>query len=86
MKITLEVLKELVAANTPVKPIIKLVWIDYGAGWQEKTLVAPETNDHMSYQMLCPRDIDKIKNGTFTIEDAQEFINKINEKEKKYEN
>ena len=80
MKITLEVLKELVAANTSIKPTIKLIWIDYGAGWQDRTLVAPETNDHMSYQMLCPRDINKIKNGTFTIDDAQELIDKINKR------
>ena len=84
MKITLEVLKELVAANTPIKPTIELIWIDYGAGWQDRTLVAPKTNKHMSYQMLCPRNINKIKNGTFTIDDAQDFINKINEKEKTY--
>ena len=80
MKITLEVLKELVAANTSIKPTIKLIWIDYGAGWQDRTLVAPETNDHMSYQMLSPRDINKIKNGTFTIDDAQELIDKINKR------
>ena len=86
MKVNLKALKELVEMNSPVKPMIKDIWIDYGAGWQDRTLIAPETNDHMSYQMLCPRDINKIKNGTFTIDDAQEFINKINEKEKKYEN
>lgn len=80
MKVTLEALKELVSANTVVKPIIKRVYIDYGANWMEKTLVAPETWEHGSYQMICPRDIKKLKDKTFTIDDTQEFINEINKR------
>ena len=81
MKVTLETLKELVIANTNVKPIIKNVYIDYGSRWMEDTLVAPSPmSKEFSYQMICPRDIIKIKNGTFTIEDAQKFIDEINER------
>lgn len=80
MKITLEVLKELVIANTNVKPEIKSVYIDIRTCWEEKTLVAPSVDGSHSYQMLSPRDVLKIKNGTFTFDDAQEFINEINKR------
>lgn len=86
MKITLEALKELVSANTNVKPTIQMVWIDMGLGWQDYTLVAPATEKFGSYQMIPPMVLQKIKKGTFTISDAQAFINEINEKEKNYEN
>lgn len=78
MKVNLKTLKELVEMNTPVKPMIKDIWIDYGAGWHDWTLVAPETKDKMSYQMLNPGEVNKINNGTFTIEDAKNLIDKIN--------
>lgn len=81
MEITLEALKELVSANTNVKPEIKEVYIDYGSRWMEYTLVAPSpTCTDCSYQMLCPRDVLKIKKRTFTMEDAQIFINEINKR------
>ena len=78
MKVNLKALKELIEMNTPVKPMIKNIWIDYGAGWKDWTLVAPETEDDMSYQMLNPREVNAINNGTFTIEDAKNLIDKIN--------
>jgi CRISPR/Cas system CSM-associated protein Csm5 (group 7 of RAMP superfamily) len=78
MKITLEVLKELVIANTNIKPEIKNIYIDFGSGWMDTTLVAPETKEHGSYQMIAPMVLQKIKKGTFTITDAQAFINEIN--------
>ena len=78
MKVTLKALKELIEANTSIKPMIKNIWIDYGAGWKDWTLVAPETEDDMSYQMLNPREVNAINTGTFTIEDAKNLIDKIN--------
>ena len=80
MKITLEALKELVSANTIIKPEIRKIYIDLGSGWQDYTLVAPETEKFGSYQMLSPRDIKNLKNGTFTFDDAQKFINEINKR------
>lgn len=78
MKVNLKALKELVEMNTPVKPMIKDIWIDYGAGWKDWTLVAPEKEGDMGYQMLNPREVNDINNGTFTIEDAKNLIDKIN--------
>lgn len=81
LKITLEVLKELVIANTNVKPEIKKVYIDYGSRWMEYTLVASSpTDSNISYQMLSPRDIMDLNKGIFTVEDAQNFIDEINKR------
>jgi hypothetical protein len=80
MNVTLEALKELVIANTNVKPTIQHVFIDYGTRWSEDTLVAPNKEGDFSYQMLSPRDVLKIKKGEFTDEDAQEFIDEINKR------
>lgn len=80
MIISLEALKELISTNTNVHPIIQRVWIDYGANWNAETLVAPETDTHGSYQMLSPRDVEKITKGLFTIEDAQETIDEIKQR------
>jgi hypothetical protein len=80
MKVTLEALKELIIANTNVKPTIEFIWIDFGAGWKQDTLVAPKQNNHFSYQMIAPMDLIKIRKGEYTIENAQELINKINER------
>ena len=78
MKVTLKALKELIEANTSIKPTIEYIWIDYGAGWKDWTLVAPEKEDDMGYQMLNPREVNAINKGTFTIEDAKNLIDKIN--------
>lgn len=78
MKVTLKALKELIEANTSIKPTIEYIWIDYGAGWKDWTLVSSEQEYHMKYQMLNPREVNDINKGTFTIEDAKNLINKIN--------
>lgn len=80
MKVTLEALKELIVANTNVKPTIQMVWIDMCSGWQDYTLVAPVTDKFGSYQMIPPMVLQKIKKGKFTIVDAQVFINEINKR------
>ena len=48
MKVTLEALKELIIANTNIKPTIEFIWIDFGAGWKQDTLVAPKQNEEVS--------------------------------------
>ena len=78
MKVNLKALKELIEMNTPVKPMIKNILIDYGAGWKDWTLVAPETEDDMSYQMLNPREVNDINTGTFTKKNEKNLIDKIN--------
>lgn len=52
MKITLEALKELVNANTPATCEIDTVYIDYGADWKERTLVAKGKDGYGTYHML----------------------------------
>lgn len=83
MIVTLEALKELVSANTNIKPIIKKVYIDYGSNWIDNNLVAPATEYGLSYQIVSPMDIQKINKNLYTIEDAQQLIDEINKKNNK---
>lgn len=81
MKVTLEALKELVSANTNVKPEIKEVFLDFSTQWKEYNLVAPSPNFRdCSYQILSPGEVLKIKKGEFTIENAQIVIDEINKR------
>ena len=80
IKVNLKILRDLVAENTCVNPTIKNVYIDVGSNWMADTLVAPGVTDGFSYQMLSPRDIQKLNKNLYTIKDAQELIDKINQR------
>ena len=80
IKINLKILRDLVVENTCVNPTIKNVYIDVGSNWMADTLVAPSVTDGLSYQMLSPRDIQKLNKNLYTIKDAQELIDKINKR------
>ncbi len=78
--VNLRILRDLILLNTPLKDVrIETCWEDYGAGIKHDTLVSYD--DILlscgSYQMLCPRDTEKLRKGTFTINDAENVVAEI---------
>lgn len=80
LKITMPVLVALINANCPtVHAHIAGCWEDYGAKMWWNTIIIEGKFDHdHSYQALSPREHKRLEDGFFTIEEAQDFIDKIN--------
>jgi hypothetical protein len=78
MKVSLRALAELITCNTKQEASVQGCWQDYGAGIWHDTIIVDSAMG--GYQALSPRDVREIKDGIFTIEDAQRIIDEINKR------
>jgi hypothetical protein len=57
---------------------VKEIWLDFGAGIKGDNIVVSSTG--RSYQLFCPRDLDLIKYGCYSIQSLEELIEGMNKK------
>lgn len=80
MKVTMEVLVALINASVPnVHAEVEGAWEDYGARLWWETIIIRKPQ-RITYQALTPRQHKDIRNGKFTLQDAESFIDKMIER------
>lgn len=73
----LEMIREAINENTFIEVKVKEVWIDYGAGWKENTIVSIYPKE---YQVLNPFQVEDANKGVMSTEQMQEIIDRINKR------
>lgn len=76
MKNKVTVVAEYISQLTGLPFIAHQVYIDLGANWKEWTVVSVKDGE-LSYQVLSPRDILAIEDGTYTFNDMDKVANEI---------
>lgn len=85
IKVTMNTLCQMIQDNLPRSSAeIRLTWIDYGAKWQDYTVIVTEEENPerkssfgRSYQALTPREIHLFKEGRFTLADAEKILSSM---------
>ena len=73
---SLETLAIILNENTNNTFEVKTIWLDFGAGIKGDNIINV-TPDRTSYQVLNFRELDEIIMGYYTMDDAQELVQKI---------